>query len=262
MILALLLLAAPNCATCHQAETQGQLATPMAQTLQRPAESRLLAAKPEWRFAGGGYTYTISRRGGGVEYTVRGSGGQAAAVLAWAAGFGATGQTFLFEHNGAWYESAVSFYPAIAGLDWTPGHATRTRRTLDEALGRRLDNNEARRCFGCHSTGTRWTSGGKLEDLQPGVECSQCHDGSTAHAVAMLTGKPREGPLARLRGLGAEDLSAVCSKCHPSWAEVAESGPRGVGNVRHQIYRLTGSRCYDAGDSRIACNSCHDPHRH
>lgn len=64
----------------------------------------------------------------------------------------------------------------------------------------------------------------------------------------------------RLSKLGAEDLSSLCAGCHPSWAEVAETGPRGIGNVRHQIYRLTASRCYDTADKRIACNACHDPH--
>jgi hypothetical protein len=222
MIFALLLL---NCAPCHQTQVDGHAATPMARTLQKP-----LAADLE--FKAGAFTYKTS----GARYSVTDGATQLSATLAWAVGFGTTGQTYLFERNGAWYESAVSYYPAIKALDWTPGHAERTRRNLDEALGRRLEAAEAQRCFGCHSTAG-----------QPGVQCSQCHEGS-------------QHPMAKLSRLGPEELSAVCSKCHPSWAEVAENGPRGIGNVRHQVYRLASSKCYDTDDRRIACTACHDPH--
>ncbi len=235
--LPLLLLAASDCALCHPAQSQGQAATPMARTLARPAPR-----PAPLRFAAGGLTYSIDRDG--TSFTVADGTSKLSAKLAWAVGYGAIGQTYLFERDGAWYESAVSFYPSIRALDWTPGHADRTRRNLTEALGRRLDAAEARRCFGCHST--------TVEPLRPGVQCAQCHE---------EPGHP-PGTMARLSRLGPEDLNAVCSKCHPSWAEVSESGPRGVGNVRHQIYRLTGSKCYDSADRRIGCAACHDPHRH
>ena len=234
----LLMAAAPNCAVCHKQQSEGQAATPMARTLQAPAPR----AEP-LRFTASGYQYSIARDG--VTYSVTTAAGEAlTAKLQWAVGFGAIGQTYLFERDGAWYESAVSYYPAIKALDWTPGHAGRTRQNLTEALGRKLENAEAQRCFGCHST--------TVAPLQPGVTCARCHTAS---------GHP-PGAMAKLSSQGPEDLNAVCSQCHPSWAEVAESGPRGVGNVRHQIYRLTGSKCYDSADRRIGCPACHDPHRH
>ncbi len=237
MIAAFLLMAAPDCALCHKAQAQGHSATPMARTLAKPA-----ARPAPLRFASSGLTYTIDRNG--TSYSVADATGRLSAKLVWAVGFGSVGQTYLFEREGDWYESAVSFYPAIKALDWTPGHADRTRRNLGEALGRRLDAAEAGRCFGCHST--------TVQPLQPGVQCARCHEGS---------GHPPSA-LARLSQLGPEDLNAVCSKCHPSWAEVAETGPRGVGNVRHHVYRLTGSKCYDSADRRIGCAACHDVHRH
>jgi hypothetical protein len=262
MLPALLLLALQNCQECHTKQAQSHVSTPMAQTLQVPLESRLLQSKPSLMFSAAGYTYRVVRNGKSVNYSVSDGNTGISAPLAWAVGYGATGQTFLFQRSGTWYESAVSFYPAIQALDWTPGHATRTRRNLEEALGRKLDGAEARSCLGCHSTDAVWTESGILQSLTPGVACSQCHRGAEQHAIASKVGQPAKAAMAKLGALGAEDLSAICSNCHPSWAEVAEKGPRGVGNVRHQIYRLTSSRCYDTADRRISCAACHDPHQH
>ncbi|MDQ6705477.1 MAG: hypothetical protein M3Z85_05880 [Acidobacteriota bacterium] len=262
MFPALLLLAVQDCQECHIKQAQSQVSAPMAQTLQIPLESRLLQSKPSLAFSKAGYTYRVLRNGSSVNYSVSNGNASASAPLAWAVGYGATGQTFLFQRNGTWYESAISFYPAIQGLDWTPGHAARTRRNLDEALGRKLDAAEVRNCFGCHSTDAVWTESATLKSLTPGVACSQCHRGAEQHAGALKNGQPARAAMAKLGELGAEDLSAICSNCHPSWAEVAEKGPRGVGNVRHQVYRLTSSRCYDTDDRRISCAACHDPHGH
>lgn len=240
MILALLLLAQPPCALCHKAQAEGHRNTPMARTLAQPS-----ARQAPLVFSEGGFTYTIGADGTG--YAVADSTGQrVTARLAWALGAGSIGQTFLFERNGAWHETAVSYYSSTGKLDWTPGHAERSRRTLDEAVGRRLEPAESAKCFGCHSTPAAGS-------FRPGVQCEACHQSSA--------GTHPPNAMAKLGAMTPEDLAGFCSKCHPSWAEIAESGPRGVGNVRHQIYRLTASKCYDTNDRRIACTACHDPHQ-
>jgi hypothetical protein len=256
MTLALLfLLAAPECGSCHRAEAAAHASSSMAHALQRPDESRFLKENPDLRFSGGGYTYRIGREGDRSMYSVSSASGALSATIAWAFGSGMTGQTYLLERNGAWYETSVSFYPAIRGLDWTPGHATRIRADLDAALGRRLDAPEARRCFGCHSDAINVAS------PKPGVQCDHCHAGASEHAAAVARGDVKRAALRKLSALDTEELSELCSKCHPGWAEIATNGPRGVGNVRHQLYRLAGSKCYDLADKRIACTACHDPHR-
>ncbi len=92
--------------------------------------------------------------------TVTGKGETVTAPLLWAFGRGQAGQTYVFERDGAFYESRVSFYNALGGLDLTMGAQQSQARNIEEAAGRRMDAIGARDCFGCHSTGA--VSGGRL----------------------------------------------------------------------------------------------------
>jgi len=258
----LLLLAVSDCDGCHARESKTQSDTPMGRTLTRVADSKFLAGHPDLVFSGSGFTYRIQHNAAGATYTVADNHSSITAPLVWAFGAGSTGQTYLFERNGAWYEAAVSFYPAIQALDWTPGHSTRTHRDLEEALGRKLEGVEVRRCFGCYSTSAKWNPAAKLESIVPGVSCERCHQNGAQHAAAVRKGDTGGAAIAKLATLGPEDLSAICGDCHSTWAEVAANGPRGILNVRHQFFRLAGSRCYDVADRRISCTSCHDLHAH
>ena len=80
------------------------------------------------------------------------------------------------------------------------------------------------------------------------------------HAAAVRRGDAERAVIPKLATMKTEELANLCGKCHPSWADIAANGPRGVPNVRFQFYRLTNSRCYDTADTRIACIACHDPH--
>ena len=117
---------------------------------------------------------------------------------------------------------------------------------------------EARRCFGCHSSGAAGSAAFVLESLTPGVQCSQCHIGAAQHAADASRGA--SAPMPKLAAREAEELANLCTRCHPSWADIAANGPRGVANVRYPFYRLTNSRCYDTADTRITCAACHDAH--
>jgi hypothetical protein len=67
-------------------------------------------------------------------------------------------------------------------------------------------------------------------------------------------------PQASLTKHTTEEQSEFCGSCHRTWADIAANGPRGVGNVRFQPYRIANSKCYDAADRRVSCTACHDPH--
>src|SRR5205085_733731 len=69
-------------------------------------------------------------------------------------GQGKAGQTYVFQHRGAFYESRVSYFKEIQGLDWTIGYIREAPPTIDEAAGRAISSDEARNCFTCHSTAT------------------------------------------------------------------------------------------------------------
>src|SRR5258708_18856919 len=55
------------------------------------------------------------------------------------------------------YESRLSFYKTLQGLDLTTGHSSASPDDLEAALGRRLTDDEAHRCFGCHTTDRKST---------------------------------------------------------------------------------------------------------
>ena len=196
----------------------------------------------------GAYSYTIHTSGGTAIYTVTDGHETLRIPLEWAFGQGATGQTYLYQREGRWYESMVSYYKALGGLDVTLGNQSLTPRNLQEAAGRLTTAREAAQCFACHAT----NSG---PAMIPGIQCERCHGSSELHLSATRQ------PMKRLEKLATEETSDFCGQCHRTWNDVAANGPRGILNVRFQPYRLASSKCYDAADKRISCTTCHDPHK-
>ena len=251
---------AQECEVCHRRESEAATSSQMTHALHRAGESDILKNNPDLRFRSGNFSYSIRREDNRSVYSVTDGTGSISAPIEWAFGAGIVGQTYLYRRNGAYYEAEVSFYPELKGLDWTPGHAQKLRRNLEEAAGRKIDPAEARRCFGCHSTSAVWSEASVVESLTPGAQCAQCHTGAAQHVAAVKRGDAAGAAMPKLAAMETEELANLCDKCHPSWADIAANGPRGVLNIRFQFYRLTNSRCYDAADRRIACTACHDPH--
>jgi hypothetical protein len=229
----------------------------MAHTLATGSEDQVLRANPSLSFQDGPYSYTIRQ---GV-YTVTSGGQSISAPIPWGFGQGTAGQTFVFEHDGAWFESRVSYYADIRGLGLTLGARNIVPRNLQEAAGRQMSNADAAACFGCHSYGAVRESKFSVENIVPGVQCENCHAGAARHAAAVKAGDAKAAAMPHLSKLGAEEMSELCGRCHRTWSDIASNGPRGVLNVRFQGYRLTNSKCYDPSDTKISCVACHDPHR-
>jgi len=178
--------------------------------------------------------------------------------IRWSMGVG--GQTWVLERDGKLYESLVSFYPAISGLDITTGDEGLKPATLEGAMGRELSKDDGKACFGCH--GTNAVSQGNLsfETLKPGVTCEHCHQGALIHAEDAGQGAFDAVP-PRLSSLSSERVSNFCGQCHRTWEMVVRNHWRGPINVRFQAYRLANSRCFSGADSRISCIACHNPHQ-
>lgn len=248
------------CAACHASEAAHHRATPMAQALERVESCGILAAHPNLTFQDGPYRYAVVRRERATILTVTGNSEKLELPLLWAFGRGQAGQTYVFEFEGALYESRVSFYNATGALDLTIGATARKPQSITEAAGRRMDWLGARDCFACHSH--NGVSDGKLhlESVAPGVGCGSCHGDVEKHAEAVRAGDATGAKLPHLAALSAEETADLCGRCHRTWSQIALSGPRGIPNVRFQPYRLLNSKCYDASDLRIRCTACHDPH--
>jgi len=225
--------------------------------IQLPAAQTLLKEHARLTYESKGYRYVIETKDGLNVYSVNDGTSSLALPIRYA--FGVSAQTFVFEYNGHFYESLVSYYPSAGGLAITMGSERLQPHNLEEALGREISEDEAVSCFGCHSSGG--VSNGKLtlQSMKPGLDCEHCHSGANAHMEAISLGKPAVPPK-KLGEMSAEDMSNFCGGCHRTWDAVVRMRTWGEVNVRFQPYRLANSKCFLGDDKRISCTACHNPH--
>ncbi len=219
-----------SCAPCHPSQTSQFLKTGMANALLPPKSTEILSKNAKLSAKIGIFGYEIRD----FQLSLTSPNRTTSVPITWSFGAGTVGQTWLYQRDGRWYESRVSYFSALHNLDLTIGHPPDPG---PDPLGRPIPESEAKQCFSCHATGDR-----------PGIQCERCHVGE-------------HGKLPKLGKLTPEAMSDLCGQCHRTWAQIAANGPRGVANVRFQPYRLALSKCYDAEDLRIRCTACHDPHR-
>lgn len=251
------------CATCHADKVRTQSSTPMASAATPAADAELLRQHGQLEFISGAYNFQISAAADGPVYSVSEGTNSLRQALAWAFGAGEVGQTYVFQRDARFYESRVSFYPALEGLDLTLGHHAPLATDLAGALGRAMTASETQLCFGCHTTAS--TTGGRFDvaDLIAGVTCEACHGPGAKHIAAMRQGEMKRGLQLILnpRKLNPSDSVDFCGACHRTAWDVALANPVGIANVRFQPYRLEKSRCWGRGDVRLTCMACHDPHQ-
>jgi hypothetical protein len=252
-----------ECARCHARKAAFQLSTAMAQAATPASSSGILREFDHLTLQLGPYSYSIYHGAGGTVYSVSDVTSSISVPLAWAFGLGNKGQTYVYQRNNYFYESRLSFYKTIRALDLTTGHLAKSPDNLEDALGRQLDPDTVRRCFGCHTTASTTTDGFEPSHLMPGVTCEACHGPGAKHINLMDEEKTEEGRLAIFnpRRLNPIALVDFCGACHRTWNDVNEMGAIGITNVRFQPYRLENSRCWGNGDPRLACTACHDPHQ-
>jgi hypothetical protein len=250
-----------QCATCHAKESAMQPATSMAHAAETVAECGILRAHPHLHLRLGRFDYTIDRKGDQSIYTVSDGAATLTVPIRYAFGLGEAGQTYIFQKDGEYFESFVSFYKALDGLDITIGDQSLRPSGLADAAGRKIGAQEMALCFSCHNTNAMQNGTLAEAKMIPGIQCERCHGPSENHLAGLKTGDSQLFAMKKLTAMSAEDSAQFCGGCHRTWQFVAEHGPHGVGNVRFQPYRLTNSKCFDVDDARISCMSCHNPHQ-
>jgi hypothetical protein len=177
-------------------------------------------------------------------------------------GQGVAGQTYVFRHKGALYESRVSYFQELKGLDITILHPRAVPASLEDALGRQMSAEGAKGCFSCHSTGAVSGSQLQLERLAPGVSCEACHGPGEKHLAAVRAENFKDLQIFNPGSLDPFDLTQeFCGSCHMSFEQAfAMPDHGGINNLRFQPYRIFNSRAHFLNDSRISCTACHDPH--
>jgi Cytochrome c554 and c-prime len=246
------------CANCHEREYASQINTSMAHAMEPVSGCSILRQNPLLTFREGNYSYRIERQMNKSFYTVTDGKDTLRVPLEYAFGLGKAGQTYIFERDGKMYESRVSFYSTMNGLDLTMGAQNLRPKNLAEAAGRLMDRRSTEACFGCHTTSASRADLHQPASLTPGVTCERCHGSALAHVEGFRQRRPVE--MKKLSQLSTEELSDFCGQCHRTWAQIAADGPHDINNVRFQPYRLANSKCYDPSDRRISCAACHDVH--
>jgi hypothetical protein len=252
------------CEACHATKVRTQTQTPMAHAALRPSDSAALRSHEQLTFNLPPFTYQISRQPDGSLYSVTDGKQTISVPLSWAFGLGQSGQTYILERNGTFYESRVSYFPALDGLDSTPGQSQAAPSTLEDALGRSmLYAGETQRCFGCHTTASTANRRFDPGHLIPGVTCEACHGPGAKHVAAMKAEKIKLGLESILDPgqFNPVDQVDFCGACHRSYVDVVLSKTFGIRNLRFQPYRLERSQCWIKSNSGITCLNCHNPHQ-
>jgi nitrate reductase cytochrome c-type subunit len=249
-----------ECVACHTAQTKFQSGTSMAHAAETIAECGVLRSHPLLKSRLGDYDYRIERRGSQSFYTVSDTTGSLTLPIKYAFGLGEAGQTYILEKDGEFFESFVSYYKALNGLDITMGDQLLHPGNLKEAAGRRIGIHEIQVCFGCHTTNAFHDGALDESKLVPGVQCEHCHGPSENHLAGLKSGNAQLFKMPSIKNMTAEESTNFCGQCHRTWEYVAEHGPHNISNVRFQPYRLTNSKCFDVDDKRISCVACHNPH--
>ena len=250
------------CAECHAKESASQPSTPMGRASERASDCGILKTGSPLTFTNGPYTYRITRDGGRSLYTVSDGKSELSEPVLFCFGQGAAGQTYVLRHDGAFYESRVSYFGALERLDITIEHPRAIPPSLEDALGRRMSEEAARGCFACHTTGAAHAARFEPERLSAGVSCEACHGPGERHVAAARAKNLKDPLIYNPTELDALDLSQeFCASCHQGFdAVMALDGQGGAANIRFQPYRIFNSRTHLLNDKRMSCTACHDPH--
>lgn len=182
-------LGAQACAACHAEIVEKQQKASMAKALEPISDCQILRSNTDLKFRQGQFSYRITRQGDKSIYNISDGNSEISIPLLYCFGQGKAGQTYVYEYSGAMYESRLSFYKEISGLDITLGHANNIPKTLVEAAGRQISVDETQRCFGCHTTGAVRGSRLQLDHYFPGVSCESCHGPGAQHVAAIKAGE-------------------------------------------------------------------------
>ena len=106
-------LGADACTRCHAGHAR-QATTSMARTATRAADSVVLSAHESLRVQLSGYDYQIRTKDGMSLYSVTKDGRALTLPLGWAFGVGKVGQTYVYEREGSFYESRVSYLHSLS----------------------------------------------------------------------------------------------------------------------------------------------------
>jgi hypothetical protein len=234
----------------------------MAHAATRASETEVLRSHPSISHSAPPFETVLVRERAGSTYKVARGGESMSGQVIWTMGAGVLGQTFVLRSDNNLFESQLSYFPSLGGLDLTPGHAIAPPDDLVRAFGDLQSTNTAQKCFACHTTASSVRGQFDPARATPGVTCEACHGPGARHVKAMQDNQLEKAKEAILNPRSFDPVKLVdfCGGCHRAPMDVASAKDNSPINVRFQPYRLSKSRCWSRPDRRISCIGCHNPH--
>ncbi len=206
-----------------------------------------------------------------------------------AIGSGKRGKTFLTHDSGRLFQSPVTWYSTSKQWDLAPGYSNRNLH-----FERRITHE----CVTCHVGRVNVGQGdvdcfGDPPFLEFGIGCESCHGPGREHIAFRHAAQAGDqklellDPITNPSKLSTEKREAICNQCHlPTSHRILRYGRLHTdfrpGDSLHDIWvtliqatgvdssgstevvshvpQMHASRCYQATNGKLGCNSCHSPH--
>jgi hypothetical protein len=269
------------CEGCHADIYERYKRTPMARGSGIASDGLIEGG---FTHAASGIRYRLIQRDGQAwmiyDRTVPGTGPalHGEQLLSYYVGSGRRGRTYLFEHDGWWFEAPVNYYSRKQLWDMAPSYGS--VRSMPDTLP--VDSN----CLHCHA--------GEVQAALPearnryagapftvgGVTCAACHGDPAQHLA-----QQGRGPIVNPTALSPAKRDSICLQCHlEGEAAIYRAGEslvsyqpgddlarfvvyfvntnhqEGGGRATSQYEALLKSACKRASGDKLSCMTCHDPH--
>jgi hypothetical protein len=281
-----------DCARCHKDRAKTYRHHPMARTLalvSRAGASERYDGSANNPFQARGFEFAASKRGEKVFHRVRRRDPKGRVLLELeeeallVLGSGRHGHSYLLNHDGYLFHSAIGWYSQKAAWDLAPEYKASYRRASPISV----------RCLFCHSSAVEWVEDSlnhfeKPDQHSQGIGCERCHGPGELHVTARARGEERAGPvddtIVNPGRLSPELREAICQQCHlrgqarilrrgrqpfdfrpglpleQFWSVFVRRPERADGRKLGHVEQMYLSRCYQQSRGEMGCISCHDPH--
>lgn len=268
---------AASCQPCHPDIYERQQASYHAQTMARPSpewSEEYATSTSQTRDPQTGIDYVVGQVQGRTVLAARDlERGQSDSLpVEYLLGSGHHGFSLIGFYSNRWVFLALSYFQGV-GWGLSPVQTAQDiEARRDFPFGELMAHENARRCFGCHTTRLVETGGGfDLFSSELGVTCESCHGPGQAHLEAVR--KKRQGlAIVHPGRLPSGELLRLCERCHnpastllrfapgETPAQRVKAAASDPGTAKFQVFGLRNSRCQLPDGGKLPCTTCHDPH--